>query len=120
MDTALAVAIVAAITSVITTAMNIVSTNVQKRQLKRNERIMEKENEMSQTLEEISAIKAALMFVMLHILETACRECIKKNYRTMRDTEVINKMRVSYKALGGDGYADELYAAFLELEVKIK
>ncbi|MBQ9377112.1 MAG: hypothetical protein IJU05_04855 [Schwartzia sp.] len=60
------------------------------------------------------AMRDAVMMLVLSELQARCRSIIAAGRRTTVETKQLFKLRSIYKALGGDGWADELYNAAME------
>lgn len=71
----------------------------------------------------VQAVIDAVMMLALSDLQTRCRTIIAAKGRTALETKQLFKLRTVYKALGGDGWADDLFYCamkqpILELEVE--
>lgn len=60
------------------------------------------------------AIGEAVMMLVLSELQTRCRRIICARERTTIESKQLIKLREAYKALGGDGWADDLYECAME------
>lgn len=60
------------------------------------------------------AIGEAVMMLVLSELQTRCRRIINAGKRTTIESKQLIKLREAYKALGGDGWADDLYEGAME------
>lgn len=55
----------------------------------------------------------AVRFLMLRSLQHQCRIIIEKHFRTLEETEQLEKQYECLKAIGGDGWGDSLYMTAL-------
>lgn len=60
------------------------------------------------------AIGEAVMMLVLSELQIRCRTIISAKHRCTVESKQLIKLRNCYKALGGDGWADDLYNSAME------
>ena len=51
-------------------------------------------------------------------LERDMTTAINRGYTTIHESDIVHKMHISYKKLGGNGYIDSLYNKYIQLEVR--
>lgn len=61
-----------------------------------------------------TAMCDAVMLLTLDSLQERCRRVIDRDGRTDAETQQIIRQYSTYKALNGDGWADELYSAAIK------
>lgn len=94
--------------------------------LKRRERKDAKEDKAAELLERkletngatLEAMQTAVMLLLYDKYENLASKYIESGAMTLKQAKVISAMYSSYKALGGDGWADELMEIVKDLPIK--
>ena len=73
---------------------------------------------ISEVNEKLAVHDDAHLVTMYLRLERDISTAIKRGYTTVHESDIIHKMHKSYKKLGGNGYIDDLYSKYVNLEVR--